>query len=92
MDTSTSPQSEKNPGLAMMEAGDLAGARDAFEQALTLDEDIFGPESKEVAADARYLGNVLCRMGDFAGARPHFERALRISQTMFGPEFTRNRG
>jgi tetratricopeptide (TPR) repeat protein len=75
-----------NLGLVLKDQGDLAGARDAYERALAIDEAVFGPDHPKVATDVNNLGLVLQDQGDLTGARAAFERALAIDEAVFGPD------
>jgi len=65
---------------------DLAGARQAFERALAIDEKAFGPDHPEVAIDVNNLGAVLHDQGNLAGAKKLYNRALAIDEKAFGPD------
>jgi tetratricopeptide (TPR) repeat protein len=72
MVTTGYPRSEEawtGLGVALMESGDLAGARSAFDSALRLNE-------RYVEA-RRNLGLLHVQAGDYAAARAEFEAALR---------------
>ena len=70
----------------LQDLGDLAGARAAFERALSIDENAFGPKHPNVAIDVNNLGSVLQDLGDLPGARAAYERALAIDERVFGPQ------
>ena len=55
-----------------------------FEQALEIDEKIYGENHPKVAEDATNLGFLLKDQGDLSGAGKYFERALKINQDWFG--------
>ncbi len=65
---------------------DYAGARDAFQRALAIDEAAFGPDHPEVATDVNNLGRVLQDLGDLPAARDAFRRALAIDEAALGPD------
>ncbi|HJW91323.1 MAG TPA: tetratricopeptide repeat protein [Anaerolineales bacterium] len=73
-----------NLGSHLQEVAEYAGARQAFERALALDEAAFGPDHSTVAKDVNNLGGVLRIMGDLAGAKQAHERALRIGEATLG--------
>ena len=75
----------------LREQGDLAGARAAFERALTIDEATFGPDHWKVAIRINNLGLVLRDQGDLTGARAAFERALAIWERVLGPDHPNTR-
>ena len=75
-----------NLGAHRRMVADYAGARAAFEQALSIDERTSGPQDPRVASDANNLGGVLRDLGDLAGARKAFERALEIDEKTYGPD------
>jgi Tfp pilus assembly protein PilF len=58
-------------GVAAIDRGDLASARDLFEKALTLN-----PKSVEAH---KYLGLLADRAGDLEGAEKHFAQAARLA-------------
>ncbi|MFZ5450209.1 MAG: FxSxx-COOH system tetratricopeptide repeat protein [Thermodesulfobacteriota bacterium] len=73
-------------GFYLQIRAEFAGARVAFERALTIDEAAYGPEHPEVAIRVNNLGNVLQALGDLAGARAYYERALAIDEATYGPD------
>ncbi|MEE9210668.1 MAG: tetratricopeptide repeat protein, partial [Kiloniellales bacterium] len=73
-------------GAHLRMVADFAGARAAFERALTIAEKALGPDHPDVAAVINNLGNVLQDHGDLVGARTAYERALAIDESTFGPD------
>ena len=73
-------------GWHLDDVADYAGARGAYERALAIDEQAFGPEHPKVATGVNNLGLVLQHLGDLAGARACLERALAIDEQALGPE------
>ena len=73
-------------GYHLWQVADLAGARQAYERALDIDEAVLGPEHPNVATLVNNLGAVLKELGDLAGARQAYERALAIDEAVFGPD------
>ena len=57
---------------------EFAKVKATFEQALEIDEKIYGENHPKVAEDATNLGFLLKDQGDLSGARKYFERALKI--------------
>ena len=74
-----------NLGFHLQDIADLAGAREAYERALAIDEEAYGPEHPN-ATHVNNLGLVLRALGDLAGARAAYERALAIDEQAYGPE------
>jgi tetratricopeptide (TPR) repeat protein len=66
--------------------GDLPGAREQLERALTITEAALGPDHPDVATRRNNLGGVLHALGDLPGAREQYERALAISEAALGPD------
>jgi tetratricopeptide (TPR) repeat protein len=73
-------------GCYLHAVADYATARAAFERALAIDEQAFGPDHPNVARDINNLGWLLRDLGDLATARAAFERALAIDEQAFGPD------
>lgn len=73
-------------GLYLQGRGEFMAARVAFERALRIGEQVYGPEHPEVAAIINNLGLVLRNLGDLEGARSMSERALRIGEQVYGSE------
>jgi tetratricopeptide (TPR) repeat protein/V8-like Glu-specific endopeptidase len=63
---------------------DLAAARQAFEQALALDEAQFGPQHPRVARDATFLGELSLRMGELDAALAAFELVFQADISVYG--------
>ena len=72
-------------GITLRQLGNLAQARRELELALAFNEELYGPDGFEVAADLNGLGIVLYGLGDLAGAKHRFERALAIWESTLGP-------
>jgi tetratricopeptide (TPR) repeat protein len=66
--------------------GDYGAARRAYEQALVLEESVFGKYHSEVATICNNLGDVLREMGDLTLALEFARRALAIWRVKFGDE------
>ncbi|MDL1941800.1 tetratricopeptide repeat protein [Chloroflexi bacterium CFX2] len=73
-----------NYGYHLKEIADYAGARQAFERSLKIDEAAFGPDHPNVATDVNNLGSVLQDLGDLPAAREMYERALKIFENHLG--------
>ena len=71
----------------LQDLGDLAGARAAFERALAIDEDTFGPDHPKVANVVNNLGSGAARPWAIwrAPRRPTSARS-RIDEASFGPD------
>jgi len=73
-------------GLTLMDDGDLDGALAYTQQALKIDEKIYGPDYPEVATVAGNIGQILKDKGDLDGALTYTERALKIDERFYGPD------
>ncbi|NLE99502.1 MAG: tetratricopeptide repeat protein [Anaerolineales bacterium] len=73
-----------NLGYYRKTAGDLAGAREVFERALTLNVALYGRDHPNVARDLNNMGLVLHEQGELSGARTLIERALEIDRAAPG--------
>jgi tetratricopeptide (TPR) repeat protein len=61
-------------------------ARPLLEQALVIDQKLYGPEHIETITGLSNLALLLKTQGDFSGARPLFESVLAIMEKVRGPE------
>jgi tetratricopeptide (TPR) repeat protein len=61
-------------------------ARPLLERALSIREQVLGPEHPDTAASLNNLGNSLERLGEYGAARSLFEQALSIREQVLGPE------
>ena len=76
-----------NLGRVLHARGDLDGARNAFERALTISAKVLGTEEHpDVAAALQSFGVVLMAQGDLLGARNALQRALTIWAKVLGTE------
>jgi len=73
-------------GYHLRSVGAYAKAKEAFEDALRIDEAAFGPDHPNVSIYVNNLGTVLRDLGDLPGARAAFERALRTDEAALGPD------
>ena len=78
--------SDEELGELLREAGDLEGARAAFERALVSSEESFGGTNPQVAEALNNLAVVLRAQGHLMRARELHERALWIYRQAFGNE------
>ncbi len=74
-----------NLACHLQEVAEYTQAKDLFERALHIDEQIFGLDHPTVAVRANNLGNVLQDLGDLVGARENISRALRTAERVYGP-------
>jgi tetratricopeptide (TPR) repeat protein len=71
-------------GQILQAKGDLDGALKYTEQALKIDERVYGLDHPNVAIDANNIGQILQAKGDLDGALKYTERALKIDERVFG--------
>ncbi|PRQ05858.1 Serine/threonine-protein kinase PknB [Enhygromyxa salina] len=74
-----------NLGAVAYGEGDYPGAREQWEQALTIRERAFGADHPKVAGSLNNLGVLAHAEGDFERARGYHERALAIWTQALGP-------
>lgn len=72
-------------GSHLLQVGDYAEARSYYEQALTIREQVFGPDHPDTTTSLNNLGYLLYVIGDYATAQPYLRRALDISKQVLGP-------
>lgn len=73
--------------LSLQAQGDLAGAREHLERALSIRRRAFATEDHpSIAVLLGALGSVLEAQGDMEDARQYFERSLEISERLGTPE------
>jgi tetratricopeptide (TPR) repeat protein len=70
-----------NQGVAAYNFGNLADARESFEQALAIYERLV-PDSLKVADSLNNLGAVALDQGDLVGAKAYLQRALAIQERL----------
>jgi Tfp pilus assembly protein PilF len=75
-----------NVGVYLYVRADFNEAKSAYERALKIEENVYGPDHPEVAATVDNLGIVLRQMGDLEGAKEYHERALEIFEHAYGPD------
>ena len=68
-----------NLGSVLKDLGDLIGAKEQYERALKIKEQVYGPDHPAVAITVNNIGTVLNDLGDSEGARKCFMRAENIS-------------
>ena len=73
-------------GVQCYERGDRLRAEAAFERAIRIHEQVFGPDDLEVAIDLMYLGAVQVDLKRLDRAWATYERAARIYEQAYGPE------
>ncbi len=72
-------------GYHISDMADYAGAKAAYERALTIFEKQLGQDHPNVATLINNLGGVLQELGDLAGAKAAYERALKIFKKFLPP-------
>ncbi|MBI4749669.1 MAG: tetratricopeptide repeat protein [Acidobacteria bacterium] len=75
-----------NEGTALRQAGKYQNAQAVLQQAVTLAEQIFGPEHMDTAAAYNNLADVFASTDDFSKAESLYKRALAICEKIAGPE------
>jgi tetratricopeptide (TPR) repeat protein len=73
-------------GLVLENKGDLDGALQYTQRALTIDEKVYGPDHPNVATSASNIGLILKDKGDLDGALLYTQRALKIDEKVYGPD------
>jgi len=73
-------------GLYLRGRAEFAEAKAHHERALTLAEQVYGPDHPIVAVRVNNLGSVLQNLGDLQGAKQQFERALKIDENTYGSD------
>ncbi len=69
----------------MRAQGNTKGAILHFQQALEIDEEVYGPDHPNVAFRACILADILHDMGGLMDARSLYRRALEIIESAYGP-------
>jgi tetratricopeptide (TPR) repeat protein len=72
-------------GDRLCDAGELDGARTAFERALAFDERTLVAGHPNIAVDVSGLARTLRAAGDLPAARVAYERALALDEAAYGP-------
>ena len=67
-----------NLGVALLEIGEYAAARQAFEECRDIEQSL--GYQRGVATDLHNLGETAYKMGEYGNAREHLSEALRIRQ------------
>ncbi|MDE2367324.1 MAG: tetratricopeptide repeat protein, partial [Betaproteobacteria bacterium] len=73
-------------GVVLLDKGDLDGALRYSEQALKIDEKVYGPDHPNVGTTASNIGQILQAKGDLDGALRYSQRALTIDEKVYGPD------
>ena len=81
--------SHANMGLVFEKQGDHAGALEAYGKALTIDEQVYGPQSKDVGDTFKNMANAYAAQGERERARTFYERAAAAFAAALGPEHER---
>jgi serine/threonine protein kinase/tetratricopeptide (TPR) repeat protein len=75
-----------NLATVLHRRGDLAGARDAYEQSIAVYNVSTETANWGIAMPLLNVGTLLREREEIDAARPYFERALDIDKKIFGPE------
>jgi tetratricopeptide (TPR) repeat protein len=75
-----------NLALVRRARGDLRGAIEAQQEALTIRERVEGPDHPDVATTLNSLGGLYAARDDYAAAAPLLSRALDIRQRVLGAD------
>jgi tetratricopeptide (TPR) repeat protein len=73
-------------GSYLYEIASYTDARKLCEQALTIDEQVYGDEHPETARTLHCLGNIYESQGHYTDAQHYYERAIAIGERTWGPE------
>ncbi len=73
-------------GRAFYEAGRYQDAQPPLERALTIRENVLGPEHTEVTLSLNNLAELYRNQGRYAEAEPLYQRALAIREKVLDPE------
>ncbi len=79
-------------GYHLNTVGALDEARQHYERALAIHQEVLGEENPDTALSLNNLGAVLDNQGDYAGARQYYERALAIRMKVLGEEHPHTAG
>jgi tetratricopeptide (TPR) repeat protein len=73
-------------GQVLQSKGDLDEALQYMQQALKIDEKVYGPEHLTVAIRNNNIGLILKDKGDLDGALQYMQQALKIDEKVYGPD------
>ena len=73
-------------GAFYLNIGDYAQAESSMQQALKLQEQLYGPEHREVGAGLNNLATLYATLGAYKRAEPLCERALQLTEKISGPD------
>jgi tetratricopeptide (TPR) repeat protein len=66
--------------------GDMAAARQFYEQAVAIRDQVLGPDHLDTLESCNRLASIMSVQGDQPGARALLERVLSTAKRLFGPE------
>jgi tetratricopeptide (TPR) repeat protein len=75
-----------NLAATLQDLGDLAGARDLFQQVVAVNRRLLGAEHPDTLRSINNLAMTLLALEDLAGARELQEEAVNAYRRLFGPE------
>ena len=70
--------------LLYSDQGKYEEAEPLYQQALAIDEKVYGQDHPEVATDLSSLANLYWNQGKYEEAEPLYQRALAIREQVFG--------
>jgi len=73
-------------GFTLYNMGDQRKAIEYFEQALTIDRNVYGQEHPSVARELNNLGVTYLQQGQKEKAKAYLEQAYAIFEKFYGPE------
>lgn len=79
------PESLNLVGLILTDQGDYPAAIAAFQEAIPRFQQIFGPESTQVAQASANMALALMKLGRYETAQPIFESTLEFMKSLTGP-------
>ncbi len=74
-----------NYGYYLATIGNYAQAKEYYQQAHNIVQEILGPKHPTTAASLNNLGGILISLGDYQQAKGYFQQALDIVQEILGP-------
>ena len=73
-------------GFALFQSGDVESARTLLERAVTVNEEVYGPNHLSTEESLAWLGLVSIMSGQIEDAIPLLERCITIRRIFYGPD------